>query len=289
MIVMNSVERTVDRTLPELAVYLRLAKKRLQGDFTLRAIEALVRPGDVVIDVGAYRGVYTLMLARQVKPGGWVWAVEPLPENLRALRRRWDRKRRPSRGKRVGILPFAASDRSGTAELRVPVVRGHTVPARGSLSKLDVACRVVPIDLRPLDEMVTEMNSSVAFMKIDAEGHEHEVLLGAAQILQYGRPSIFVEIEQRHRQSPVQETFDLLTEAGYDGYFVLENQLHPLSEFDLDSHQPPDLRGPGRWEGDMPPGYVHDFLFVRPWSDRSVGSLLGEASLNDPSWARAEP
>ena len=270
----NRAERAVDQILPELAVYLRLAKKRMSGDITLRAIRALVRPGEVVIDVGAYRGVYTLMLAKSVKPGGWVWAVEPLPENLRALRRCWESKHRRLRAKHVGILPFAASDDCGRAELRVPVVKGRAVTARGSLSKLDVPCRVVPIDLRPLDGVVTQMNSSVTFLKIDAEGHEHEVLLGAAQILRYGRPSIFVEIEQRHRKSPVQETFDLLLDAGYDGYFVLEDRLHPLAEFDLDTHQLSHLQAPVSWEGDMPRGYVHDFLFVRAWSDRSINSLF---------------
>lgn len=275
---MNRAERAVDRALPELAVYLRLAKKRMRGDFTLRAIEALVRPGEVVVDVGAYRGVYTLKLARQVDPGGWVWAVEPMPDSLRALRRRWDPKFGRSPAKRVGILPFAASDHSGSAELRVPVVNGHAVPARSSLSKLEVACRVVPIELRPLDDMVTPMNSSITFMKIDAEGHEHEVLSGASRILRYDRPNIFVEIEQRHRDSPVHDTFDLLRDAGYEGYFVLDDRLHPLSGFDLDIHQPAHLRAPGRWEGDMPPGYVHDFLFVRAWSDRSIISLVDRAA-----------
>lgn len=272
---MNRAERAVDRLFPEAAVHLRLVKKRIQGDFTLRAIEALVKPGEVVVDVGAYRGVYTLKLARSVKPGGWVWVVEPLPDNLRALRRRWDRRFPRPGANHVGILPFAASDRSGSADLRVPVVNGHGVPARSSLSKLDISCRVVPIELRPLDDMVTQLNSSITFMKIDAEGHEHEVLMGASRIIRYDRPTIFIEIEQRHRETPVQETFDLLVGAGYDGYFVLDDRLHPISEFDLATHQPPHLREGDRWEGDMPPGYVHDFLFVRDWSDRSITSLMG--------------
>lgn len=271
---MSRAERAIDQVLPELAVHLRLAKKRRRGDFTLRAIRALVKPGEVVIDVGARRGVYTLMLAKSVRPGGWVWAVEPLPENLRALRRHWDSKHRRWRARQVGILPFAASDHCGRAELRVPVGKGHPVTHRWSPSELDVRSRVVPIDLRPLDEMVTPMNSSITFLKIVAEGHEHEVLLGAAQILRYGRPSIFMEIEQRHRESPVQETFDLLLDAGYDGYFVLDDRLRPLAEFDPDTRQSSLLQAPDSGEAGMPKGYVHDFLFVRAWSDRSIISLL---------------
>ena len=46
-----------------------------------------LRPGDVVWDIGANVGFFALLAARRVAPGGRVHAFEPLPDNLRWLRR----------------------------------------------------------------------------------------------------------------------------------------------------------------------------------------------------------
>lgn len=274
MSAMNALERAIDTRLPEASVYLRLLKKRLQGDLTLRIMDQLVRPSDIVIDVGAYRGVYTLKLANLVGRGGTVWAVEPLPDNRQALMRMWGERRPWRRRPNVHVLPYGVTDTAATGQLHLPVVDGRTVASHASLGQLDVEHQTIEVDLRRLDELIPEMTKAVAFIKMDVEGFEHEALLGAERLLTNDQPNVFVEIEQRHRQRPVEETFDLLRGWGYEGYFVLGSHLRPLAEFELSRHQPPELRSFSA--GDMPAEYVHDFLFTRPWSGRSLDPLLHE-------------
>lgn len=270
---MNAAERLIDQLAPELAVHLRLLKKRRQRDITLAIIDLLVRPMEVVVDVGAYRGVYTLKMAKVVGSKGCVWAVEPVPENVTALQRIWGRKPPWRSFKTVQVLPYGASDGSREATFHLPLVDQNSVLSHGSLGAFDVPYRSISVGLRPLDDLIAPLTTSVTFMKIDVEGHEHEVLLGASSLLDKDRPSIFIEIEQRHRESPIEETFDLLRDSGYTGYFVHKNQLYPLEEFKLDIHQPAAMRSFS--VGDMPADYVHDFLFTRSWSDRSISPLLG--------------
>jgi hypothetical protein len=46
---------------------------------------SLITDGDVVVDLGAHVGYYTLLAARRVGPEGRVFAFEPNPDNFRLL------------------------------------------------------------------------------------------------------------------------------------------------------------------------------------------------------------
>lgn len=46
-----------------------------------------IQPGDVVFDVGAHVGYYTLLAAIHTGPKGKVYAFEPVPRNLAFLRK----------------------------------------------------------------------------------------------------------------------------------------------------------------------------------------------------------
>ncbi|HWZ58637.1 MAG TPA: FkbM family methyltransferase, partial [Gemmatimonadaceae bacterium] len=73
-----------------------------------------VRPGDVVYDLGANVGFYTLLAARLAGPTGRVVAFEPVPRNLGYLRRHIAL----NQCENVTVVAAAVSDRSGTARFR---------------------------------------------------------------------------------------------------------------------------------------------------------------------------
>jgi hypothetical protein len=104
---------------------------------------------------------------------------------------------------------------------------------------------------------------SVGFIKVDVEGHELAVLLGARKILERDRPAILVEAEERHRPGAVQSIRDLLTPLGYHGFMLDAGRLSPISNFDATRDQfiPADrvdnLNG-GNYEG----RYINNFVFV---------------------------
>src|SRR3989442_114501 len=81
----------LDRVSPTLALWLRTIKYRLTGSVEMQAMRRYVRPGDVVLDIGARRGLFTDYLLRLVAPNGMVHAFEPFGENLLALHSLFDR------------------------------------------------------------------------------------------------------------------------------------------------------------------------------------------------------
>ena len=50
-----------------------------------QAIDRTVKPGMIVVDIGAQSGFYTLLLSKRVGLNGKVIAFEPLPANYRLL------------------------------------------------------------------------------------------------------------------------------------------------------------------------------------------------------------
>lgn len=260
---MRTVGRTLDRRCPAVSVRLRLLQKRVRRDMTLSLIHQLVRRGDEVLDIGSYRGVYALELARRVGPQGRVWVVEPFPANATAVAR-------VLRGRRnVSVYQVAASDHEGNERLAAPVYQGRGLGALATLGDVGVSNQTVDVEVRTVDGLLAERArpaGPISFIRCDVVGHEASVLAGAGRTLRAHQPALLVEIEQRHQRSPIQETFDLLAGFGYEAYFVRGHSLVGLSSFDVQRDQL-SLVPEGFVPYGMPAGYVHYFLFVRPGTD----------------------
>lgn len=100
-------------------------------------------------------------------------------------------------------------------------------------------------------------HEDVAYIKIDVEGHESEVVRGAEGLLREEHPALWIEIERDHHPTGcVDEVFDLLSAFGYEGTFWFRGVEHVLRDFDPEIHQP-------LVDGRRPPGpRVTDFLFL---------------------------
>jgi FkbM family methyltransferase len=142
--------------------------------------EKTVQPNDIVFDVGAHVGYYTLLSAVLIGNRGHVFAFEPFPRNLDYLRRHMLLNRITN----VTILDCAVTDASGEIGF-VPgptTCTGH-VAATGSLN-----VRAISLDDLFVDRVIPMPN----VIKIDVEGAELAVLRGAAGLLAEGRPTIFL-------------------------------------------------------------------------------------------------
>lgn len=254
---MNKIERAVDELDPRLSVMLRALKMRWRNNIARRLIQGMVKPGDIVVDVGANRGVYTYLMSLTVGPSGRVHAVEPFPGNGSRLQAvaRW-------RGNIV-VHSLAVSDRSGTEVLRVPVHGGHPIDALATLEPSPPGPEESHVvQVRTLDELLRD-EPRVSFFKCDVEGHEQRVFQGAAAIIERQHPVILAEVEQRHRDDPIDRTFEFFGNSGYSGWFVTCDGLRPLKEFDLARDQvsfATDRFVPYA----MPDGYISDFVFCPP-------------------------
>lgn len=82
-------------------------------DSTSRVIAALLSPRDIVVDVGANVGYFTLLAASRVGAQGKVHAFEPIPSNQGEIRRNIELNGLSN----VDVHPEALSDRDGDAPL----------------------------------------------------------------------------------------------------------------------------------------------------------------------------
>jgi FkbM family methyltransferase len=238
--------RRIARALipPRWQLPARYQYRRLLGalDPECRLLPELVRRGATAVDVGANLGVYTYALWRL---GARVEAFEPLPDfaaAIRAFGAPTIRVHQVALSSAPGVRPFYFARDGGVVD------RG-----RGSLSPAAPGSDRVDVPTRTLDEY---RFPDVTFIKIDAEGHELEVLRGAAETIRRYRPALLIEIEQRHLPFPMQVVFDHLAGLGYHGEFLEGGRRRPLSEFSHERHQQ-------AWLSDVyAPQYINNFLFV---------------------------
>jgi FkbM family methyltransferase len=157
--------------------------------FTVRWIEQRVQPGEVLYDIGANIGVYTLIAAVAV-PGARVVSFEPGPANFAALCANLDLN---SVADRVTAVPVALGDRPRTAAL------GDHALAPGASITVGGPDRKAPLTalVDRLDDLIERFDLPLPdHVKLDVDGAELEVLAGAGRVLASGRiKSALVELD----------------------------------------------------------------------------------------------
>lgn len=146
---------------------------------TMHVIEACLRPGDVFVDAGASVGQMSFHAARRVGPSGRVLAFEPAPERYEDLVAGIELNGLGN------ILPFRAGLADADAD--------KLLYMRGSPSMADQThtADVVRVAVRRLDDVLAaHCVDRVRFVKIDVEGLEPDVLLGATRLLASREPPI---------------------------------------------------------------------------------------------------
>jgi FkbM family methyltransferase len=173
----------------------------------------------VVVDVGAYIGLYALAAAL-TSPRARVVAFEPLP----AVHARLEANV-AANGARVECVCSAVGEQPGTAEFfHVP---SPDLPSSSSLSRdfmsVHEAAVGTPVPVVTLDGFCAANGiDAVDLVKIDTETTEPAVLRGMTEILARDRPDIVCEVLPGHGVEPELErilrplgyAFHLLTDAG---------------------------------------------------------------------------
>jgi FkbM family methyltransferase len=162
----------------------------------VRLIAAMVRPGDVCIDIGAQKGFITLQLAATVGPEGQVMAFEPDPRAMEAL----SSNVRRNGFEQVKLFAAALGDRDGACEFVLSRQLGWSSRFPNETAKA-AAASTTSVCARRLDNVLAEMGVSpethpLSFMKIDAEGSEPLILQGARETIRRFRPTIHIEVNR---------------------------------------------------------------------------------------------
>ncbi len=178
-----------------------------------RRVQGLARRGGLMIDVGANVGYFTLVwLANNAL--NKVLAFEPAPLVIPYLE---ENLRTNSVGTRVTVLTCAASARDGVARFNSI---SDSPTGWGRLASPSETVGAVGNDIQTvrLDSVIAK-DERVAFLKIDVEGSESEVLDGALHLLDSRRVEhIYVEVNKPGARSlghPESRALDILSTAGY--------------------------------------------------------------------------
>jgi FkbM family methyltransferase len=148
-----------------------------------------LKPGMTVIDVGANAGVYAFSAATRVGPEGKVIAIEPFPACVSYL----EETCRVNQFDWVKVYSAAASDCSGNVRLSIQGASELNEVVADDADTLP-SDRYIKVSCLTLDSLVErEQLQSVDIIKLDAEGHEINVLYGSKKILKEFYPVILYE------------------------------------------------------------------------------------------------
>lgn len=171
-------------------------------------MQSLLRPGDVVVDVGANLGSYTIPFAERVGRQGKVLAFEP----FRWLHQLCTANVALNGLSNVFSYNLGLSDGTGSFEARPPQLRFFSSPGGVKLSeqekdmKQDAALQLYDYELEPeyvsvaaLDDLLQQKLvrvpdiTSLRLIKIDVEGMESKVIMGAQKAIMHFKPIVWSE------------------------------------------------------------------------------------------------
>lgn len=192
-----------------------------------------VEPGDVVLDVGANIGQFSLLAAQKVGAGGTVISVEANPATAPLLRQNIAENGLTN----IRVLEMAAWDETATVTLRGgPAENCGAADVVAGAAEGGIAVRAAC-----LDDVVLELVAAVDIVKLDIEGAELRALRGMSRILRVNSPRlIYCEINGG-RSVDERSSHELLAYCAQFGYaaeiFTDSGELVPLSARDAAGHQ----------------------------------------------------
>lgn len=182
---------------------------------TLPLILPYIKPGDTVVDAGAFIGDHTFAYLEAVGPKGKVYAFEPNPDAFECLKRNcWH-----------GDIINA-----GLHEIGGQVYFQKSPNAGASRVSLESTYKV---QVYTLDSFDLE---ALHFMKLDIEGCELEALFGADKTIRRHKPVMLIEINQgalKQQGSTKEDIFQHLEHLGYEWKMLWPNLKESDPQYDI--------------------------------------------------------
>ncbi len=201
------------------------------GDFDQRHVDFFrrwIKPGDLAIDIGAFTGDTAVPMALAAGPDGLVLALEPNPHVYKVLE-----QNAGLNADRTTIAPlnFAATAEDGTFTFEYSDASfcngGYLAKIKDRRgehkSKHRYKLAVTGKNLeRYLHDHYADRLSSLALVKVDAEGYDKDIIRSLSKLLTAYRPVLITECLPALDDDERRELLTALTDNGYVPY-RLEN------------------------------------------------------------------
>lgn len=185
-----------------------------------------IKKGDIVLDLGANIGYYTLLLARLVGEEGKVFAFEPDPTNFS-----WLEKNVEMNGyKNVVLIPKAVSNKTG--KIRLYLSQRNRADHR--IYDSQDGRQSIEIETVRLDDYFKDYGGKIDFIKMDIQGAEGEALQGMSGLLKNNDVKMLMEFSPgglKISGMEPEECLKLLTGFGFRLYDIVgrEKKMKPVS------------------------------------------------------------
>ncbi len=191
-----------------------------------RSFRKLVKPGFVIYDIGAYIGFFSLLAARLAGPTGRVYSFEPLAENGKRINEHISLNKMQNI---IFCIPKPVTDKIYRAAYycgsRNDWVRSSGMPAS---DEKDSRQKEFTLETITLDEFIFRQGHPPPnLIKIDTEGEEGKVLIGARKLLEKFKPMIICEI---HNPSNAKQAYDELSGFRYSIKDSRGNRLSSIAK-----------------------------------------------------------
>jgi len=183
---------------------------RCREPYISRAFTNLIKEGDVVFELGANIGYYALQAATLVRKTGLVYAVEPAPLNIQALRENIKLNNLSN----IEVYEVAIGEENGKS--RIMISEKGNLCTMESIDAHRTFTSSVEVDTMSLDSFMQNKRPP-DFLRMDVEGYEYYVIRGMKKLLKAGHPKrMFIEVHFDILREKAMEMLETLKECNYE-------------------------------------------------------------------------
>jgi len=173
-------------------IFQRAITEGIYESDNLRIINALIKPGTEVFDIGANIGIMAIPFLR-VHHDITVVSIEASPNTLPYLKKTHAAN---TNAGRWTIIDKAVSDKEKKINFQLAEPRDGAYDSIGDTKRITFT-RLVEVDCTTIDNIWKKRNRpNISFIKIDIEGADLLALRGASECIENCKPAILVEWNQ---------------------------------------------------------------------------------------------
>ncbi len=180
----------------------------------IKAFSCWLKPASIFYDLGGNIGFYALLANRYIITGR-IYSFEPMPANRQLFEQHLLYNQKRMGNIAISLLPFALSDREKELEFsdNPDQLDGNTYIR--SSPNFKAVKHTITVKCFSIDELVQQGYEPPDIIKIDVEGAEYDVLLGAVGTLKKYRPRILLATHDCHLPGVRDSCLSFLKGIGY--------------------------------------------------------------------------
>ncbi|MGM5629753.1 FkbM family methyltransferase [Apibacter raozihei] len=200
--------------------------KQRNVEFEFLILSRFLDKDSVFFDIGVNMGYYIYYAEQLVHPENIV-GFEPHPELYKRIKHLFPK---------IHTSNIALSNTCEVLNFKVPIINSHETTGRGTLNteykeENETSSKIYEVQTETLDRFIKNHQiEKISFIKIDVEGAEIKVIEGAKETLRKFRPTLLIEVEERHHNQNIWNIIQPILELGYLSFY-LDRETLELKEF----------------------------------------------------------